>query len=1071
MPDLVHHLKLAGVWTEITSDVFDRDPVSISRGRGSEAVRTEAGELSLTLNNRDGKYTPRNPVSPLYGLIGRNTPIRTSVRAGRYLDVDGAGQASTPDTAALDITGDIDVRLDLSSATLTDASAPSTETIGKFLAAGEQRSWRLNLNAGTITFSWSTDGTAATFLAAVGNDSVSVPSSRRLAVRATLDVNNGAGGWTCTFYTGPTISGPWTQLGTPVTGAGVTSIFNSSVPLTIGAIPGSAPAKPVMHVYAAEVRNGIGGSIVANPDFTAQVRGATTWADSAGRTWTVTAPAAVSDVWPRITAEVSEWPPRWDLSGQSVWTPVKAAGILRRLGQGKTPLQSPMRREFSSPTRTHIVAYWPMEDGSRATRFASALASGTPLAITGTAAPAAYTGWPASGPLPTLGTATATAALPVYTATGQTSCRFWLKPPAAGVATEQRLVTMTGTGSAARWTLSLLPAGTLRLRVYSSTGASLYDSGALGTSVNGLDTSVVVELTETAGTVDWNVRAQQYNRDSLFGPITQWGIGSNLAAATVGRITTLAVGEDQALGDTVVGHLAVADDLTAYANTASASAGWAGESAQARIARLCQENGISFLGYSAAGSSALVGPQPMDTLLAVLEKAAEADGGILGERIDELGLTYRSRATLYNQPAAIELSFEAEGEVPAGLAPAVDDQGVRNDVTVKRLDGSSARAVLESGPMSVQDPPLGVSRVDSAPELNLYSDTQLADVAGWLLHVGTTDAARYPKVPLDLVAGPHLIAQVLVVDSGDRLVVDDPPPWLPPDAIDQMVQGSRETLSLATWRIEYACSPYEPWRVGVLDDTFLGRADTEGSTLAAAATSTATALSVATGTGPTWITDLSEAPFDLTVAGEVVTVVAAGTQLAVNPLLLTDSSGWSGMNSTVVRSTAVVHTARDGEASLLITPNGVSASGGASGTPTGVGTVTPGASYRVCLWAYSPGGHADLRPAVDWADAAGTFLSSGLGSGTAAPAGVWTYIEQTLVAPALASQATPRARHGGTPAAGAIWYAWAIRLVPVATITTASPQTLSVVRSRNGVVKAQSSGADVRLTTPMILSL
>lgn len=35
--------------------------------------------MSLVLNNRHGRYSPRNPQSPYYGRIGRNTPIRVRV--------------------------------------------------------------------------------------------------------------------------------------------------------------------------------------------------------------------------------------------------------------------------------------------------------------------------------------------------------------------------------------------------------------------------------------------------------------------------------------------------------------------------------------------------------------------------------------------------------------------------------------------------------------------------------------------------------------------------------------------------------------------------------------------------------------------------------------------------------------------------------------------------------------------------------------------------------------------------------------------------------------------------------
>jgi hypothetical protein len=114
---------------------------------------------------------------------------------------------------------------------------------------------------------------------------------------------------------------------------------------------------------------------------------------------------------------------------------------------------------------------------------------------------------------------------------------------------------------------------------------------------------------------------------------------------------------------------------------------------------------------------------------------------------------------------------------------------------------------------------------------------------------------------------------------------------------------------------------------------------------------------------------------------------------------------------------------------MLITPNGSSATGNALGQLTAVGSIIPGAQYTVSMWAYSPAGWTGIQPAVNWHDAAGTYLST---SGTAAnltvPAGVWTYLEQTVTAPASASRASMLAHHSGTPAASAIWYAWAVRI-------------------------------------------
>lgn len=79
--DVKVELFYSGVWNDITAtnDVYSRDPITITRGRPDEVARIPPSTLNLSIANRSGRYSPRNPSSPLYGLIGRNTPIRVSV--------------------------------------------------------------------------------------------------------------------------------------------------------------------------------------------------------------------------------------------------------------------------------------------------------------------------------------------------------------------------------------------------------------------------------------------------------------------------------------------------------------------------------------------------------------------------------------------------------------------------------------------------------------------------------------------------------------------------------------------------------------------------------------------------------------------------------------------------------------------------------------------------------------------------------------------------------------------------------------------------------------------------------
>lgn len=70
-------LYYGGTWHDVSADL-SADGARITRGRGDESARTDPATANLALHNPTGTYSPRNPNSPLYGLIGRNTPIRVT---------------------------------------------------------------------------------------------------------------------------------------------------------------------------------------------------------------------------------------------------------------------------------------------------------------------------------------------------------------------------------------------------------------------------------------------------------------------------------------------------------------------------------------------------------------------------------------------------------------------------------------------------------------------------------------------------------------------------------------------------------------------------------------------------------------------------------------------------------------------------------------------------------------------------------------------------------------------------------------------------------------------------------
>lgn len=239
-----------------------------------------------------------------------SAPVGTTSTGGVLVSAVAGDYASTPDNAVLDIVGDIDLRCDLTKADWTDGGY--TPLVHKWDETTNESFGLAIDSSGVIAITWTTGGTSATQVFVSSTVAVPFANGARGAVRATLDVNNGAAGNTATFYTAPTLNGPWTQLGTAVTTAVATSIFSGTAPLEIGTYDvGLGPSTFPLTVHAIEVRDGIDGTVVANPVFSAQTVGTTSFTDDAGRVWTMNGNAQIT----ATTVAPGPWF-RWD---ESYW--------------------------------------------------------------------------------------------------------------------------------------------------------------------------------------------------------------------------------------------------------------------------------------------------------------------------------------------------------------------------------------------------------------------------------------------------------------------------------------------------------------------------------------------------------------------------------------------------------------------------------------------------------------------------------------------------------------------------------------------------------------------------------
>ncbi|MFD7224836.1 hypothetical protein ACFV9P_28110 [Streptomyces sp. NPDC059892] len=886
-------LQLRGVWTDISQYVYTREPITIVQGRGDEGTRTDPGRCGITLNNRDGRFSPRNPMGPYYGALGRNTPLRISVpQAESYLALDGTpdATASTPHTGALDITGDIDIRIE---ATVEWLAAPAQILIGKWDSSANQRSWMLHLQNSQVSVRFSPDGIAAY------SASWLLPTlPARAALRATVDVNNG-NGWTVGMFWAPTLDGPWIPIGVPFAFPEVTAIFSTTAPLLIA--PTSTTITPPWRpaagrIHRAEVRSGIDGTIVASPDFRTLPEGTTSFADSAGRAWTVNSPAEISRRDYRFQGEVSSWPSRWDASGKDVWTPVEAAGILRRLGQGRKALASALARRI--PTAASVLAYWPLEDqGSTTGRAYSPIRGVPPLSLTNVTWASADT-LPSSNPLPVLASNNGdlpmmSGAVPAPTGptTGwQVRWIYRLDTPNTTMYTFMRVLT---TGTVAQWYIQMRDTQA-RVLALDANGDTVIDQPIpTGGRPYRQWKTLNLRTSQSGSTVTWVLTWHDIDGtfDGWFSSYT----------GTIGRVRALASPPDgfaAALDSMALGHIAVfsTTDSTAYNG---ALTGYSGESSVNRLNRLAVEESelpLMVVDGDAELFSELMGPQRPVPLLELLQECADTDGGILYERRDALGLVYRDRTSLEGQDPVFVLDYAA-GEVGLPLEPVEDDQRVRNDITVTRAGGGSGRVVIEEGSLSVRVPEQGgVGIYDEALTLSLAVDDQAEQIAAWKAHLGTWDEARYPTIRMQLHTAPRLAADVARLRIGDMGRITNPPSWLAPGDIDFLVYGYTETLDQYTWDLVMSAAPAGPWRVGVLADPQLSRVDgeLEGAQLTAAASPTATTLMV--DSPIPWTTDPSDMPVTVQVGGEVVTVTSI-TGNVQDTFTRTIATGWGTADS------------------------------------------------------------------------------------------------------------------------------------------------------------------------------
>lgn len=883
-----------GAWNSVSRDVRAIRTVSVSRGLSSESAQAaEPVSGEITLNNRGRRYAPRDPSSVIHGR-GRNTPIRYGYHVGSpWLEVAGVAgsRLTTPDSAALAVT-DLDLRMDLA---LEDWDSPQ-ELAARYVTAGDNRSWAFLMGSGQVSFYWSPDGTLASRISQFSTEALKAYNGQRLALRVTLDVDNGAGGYEVRFYTGRTVDdaeGEWNLLGDPIVGGAATAVFDGTAGIELGDVAALADDVTTGKIFAFKLLDGIDGTTAVSMTTTDAAPGVRSFT-SGGVAWTVEGEAVLSNRHTRLSGEVPEWPATRDKSGNEASITVNPAGVSRRMDAGNKPVDSALLRFIKA---AGPIECWPLTDGEE-TVNARSLVGGRDMNQR------------------FLDTDTAVKF-------GKESLADWIEPVV------QVLPDTTGalvgkvpnsTSAAAKWSVDLFMRGGGN---ESAGGLEIYDRGAgtdadnqfsvfmafngnldsLATvyTLQGDTSSSVTLLTSGAGA---NIYDESLHHIRLTmdpgASDTDWEMytdgelldSGTLSGIVVKAVSTIDLGfgfltlTDQTMASRAFGYVTYWDgDGPSAAEMWQAATGFQGERAGTRIERLATESG-----YTATVAGETVYQRPMGIqgrkkLLELLNEASRTNFGYLVEARDRNELIHRGHSTLWNQHPALTIDFQ--GGLVSSYKWRDDDLLTENDVSVKReYGGVPSRQVLEEGTLSVLDYPDGVGRYDKEYTYSLHTDADAAQTAYMRLHLGTYNGVRVTKLTLDL-ANPRvhqMIDDILRTDCGDLIRLTSPPDELGPDDIDILVNGYTEESDDTQWQISFVGVPGDPWRALTVGIDGRDRIDTAGCELAEALDETETSVDVLTTALYRWVDSATypdDFPFVVATGGEWMRVTACtGTTLA-----------------------------------------------------------------------------------------------------------------------------------------------------------------------------------------------
>lgn len=361
----------------------------------------------------------------------------------------------------------------------------------------------------------------------------------------------------------------------------------------------------------------------------------------------------------RFSGQIVSWKPRramgaLDTTRGDAWVEVQAQGTIRRLGQGTSPVESALQRS----TLGGILPqeHWSLEDGSDSTLYASTVGGNPGYGVvlqSGTDLPTpsghtAISGAAATVLLPP----GAAVELPVrpYSDTGQWVLQTALTADGFGVDVGAAVALNNGVLVAASMSEWLDPnTFAVDVSIFDATGAEIYGNTDVVDGV-GLDEplSLVLANVDTGAGDDFVMRILD-GQGAVRAELTTTNIGYSTAAHVTVFNDWIPSGDSAGANHATLWTDAAFDVDVDTVSGARAASGWQGELAGERFTRLCAEEGITGTIVGSESDTQAMGPQYPDTVLNLFAEIARTDAGIIHDTRDQLGLTFRTGRSLYNQ--------------------------------------------------------------------------------------------------------------------------------------------------------------------------------------------------------------------------------------------------------------------------------------------------------------------------------------------------------------------------------------------------------------------------------------